>query len=518
MADLQTAETISNSAAIAGLDPALQKAYQTFGSRSSFRGVDIGFRWRNGQRTDEISLRLHLQRKLPMDALLPAQRLPDHIDGIPLDVIEASYQPSLEPGAARRPSTRQPYTMGGLSCGRIGQDAGTIGLLVIDKTNGKPGILSNWHVLAGPGARRNDPILLLGDAGDEFDPRNHIANLKRWMLDRDGDAAFAELLPDQPWLPLQFGGLECIDQTRQARLGEILNKTTRTAESARARVDGKGLYRLQYETRPGLMEYRDIAGLNLIYETDVPTADGTVSSAGDSGAAWISANTGEAVALQIGGQVKSGAAAARPGQGVIACEMAPIFGKLELRLAGFEDLLAQNGQSATLTLQQKAHARLSHTIEEVAPTPLWPHPQHWVDATAAQKHSADRSGNAGHKENSGQVVPMVRTLQRENTSWRGSLGSTAGQFRIKKEVWQDRLYPALTDYDSTFEGVFLDEAIAQRVSAMDAHSIHAFFALLVNTSPRFSDLGVKQLLGSDFRGATTYFQICERIDALRGNF
>ncbi len=94
MADLHAVEKIGNAAPLtdlpADLDHVLQRAYQAFGCRSSFRGVDIGYRWTDGRRTNDICLRLHLQRKLHDTALLSSQRLPSHVDGIPLDVIEAA--------------------------------------------------------------------------------------------------------------------------------------------------------------------------------------------------------------------------------------------------------------------------------------------------------------------------------------------------------------------------------------------------------------------------------------------
>ncbi|OIQ39444.1 MAG: hypothetical protein BM558_11760 [Roseobacter sp. MedPE-SW] len=514
MADLHTAEKFDKTALSDDLNESLKRAYLAFGNRSNFRGIDIGYRWRQGQRTDEICLRMHVQRKLPIDALLPSQVLPSHVEGIALDVIEAAYQPSLEPGASRQSTTRQPYTMGGLSCGRSGEGAGTIGLVVIDRTTGKPGILSNWHVLAGPRARRNDPIMLLGERDDEFDPRNHIANLKRWMLDRSGDAALAELLPDQPWLPLQFGGLECISKTRSAKLGEILNKTSQASSAAQARVDGKGLYRLQYETRPGMMECRDIEGINLVYEADIPVTGGKVSSAGDSGSAWVSAASGEAVALQIGGQIASATGSSRSGQGVIANEMTPILENLGLRLANFEDLLAQNGQSAVLTRRQKSCAALAFDIEETMPSPLWPHPQHWADATASRPHQIPRLERNERKASDAQIVPMVRILPNGRASEWGNQATASRHFNVCHDIWQNRLYPALLDYDPNFRGVFLEEAITQRISAKDERSIHAFFSRLINGSARFDGIGLKQVLPDDFRGATKYMQICERIEYL----
>ncbi|WP_122075779.1 hypothetical protein [Pseudophaeobacter sp. EL27] len=522
MADLHTADTIGKTALPADMKNALHKAYQAFANRSNFCGVDIGYRWQHGQRTKDICLRLHVQRKLPIDALLPSQVLPTHVDGIALDVIEAAYQPSLEPGAARRSTARQPFTMGGLSCGRSGEGAGTIGLVVIDKTTGKPGILSNWHVLAGPRARCNDPIMQVEERNDEFDPRNHIANLKRWMLDRSGDAALAELLPDQPWLPLQFGGFDSISSTRSAELGELLNKTSHSPNSAQARVDGRGLYRLQYETRPGMLEYRDIEGLNLVYDDDVPVDSGRASFAGDSGSAWVSTTSGDAVALQIGGeiggQITSSKATGRNKQAVIACEIEPIFEKLKLRLASFEDLLIQNSQSAVLTHHQKAQATFSHNADEATPSPLWPHPQHWADSSAPQPQQIARLERHETSTFGAQIVPMVRILPNGRLPAADLSSSRSRRYNIGHEIWQNRLYPALLDYDPNFQGVFLDEAIAQRISAADDRNIHAFLSRLINGSARFDGIGLKQVLASDFRGATSYFQICDRIEQLLPRF
>lgn len=515
MAELHTAEPIRDTSFPADLDYPLAKAYQTFGHRSYFRGVDIGYRWRQGQRTDEICLRLHLDRKLPLDALMPSQVLPTHVEGVALDVIEAAYQPSLEPGAARRASTRHPYTMGGLPCGRSGEGAGTIGLVVIDKTTGKPGILSNWHVLAGPRARRNDPIMQLGERDDEFDPRNHIANLKRWMLNRSGDAALAELLPDQPWLPLQFGGFESISRVRSACLGEILNKTSRASSNAQARVDGRGLYRLQYETRQGMLEYRDIEGLKLVYETDIPVAGGKVSSAGDSGAAWVSAATGDAVALQIGGQTASANCLSSTQQGVIASEMAPILETLEIRLASFEDLLAQNGQNPVLTHRQQVCADMSHDSDEAMRAPQWPHPQHWVDASFSQPRRPRRPDRSETSPSAAQVVPMVRILPNEPAPLQPLLATTSQQSESGQDIWEKRLCPALLDYDPNFRGVLPAEPLVQRISIADERNINAFFSRLINRSERFDGIGLRQVLETDFTGATTYMQICVRIDALR---
>lgn len=518
MVERKKSGTIKETQAPADLEALLHRAHLTYGNRSNFCGVDIGYRWRQGRCLDEICLRLHVTSKLPLHALLPSQVFPSQLDGVALDVIEARYHPSLEPETARKSTTRQPYTMGGLSCCRSGEGIGTIGLVVIDTTTGKPGILSNWHVLAGPRARRNDPILQPAERDSDFDPRDRVARLKRWVLDRSGDAALAELLPDQPWLPLQFASFQNLRRVRHARLGEILNKTNRRASTIQARVDGEGLYRLRYETRPGVFEFRDIAGFKLVSEGGTPVQSDKMSSAGDSGAAWISANSEAAVGLQFGGQMPSGMPSEYAYQGSIACAIPTVFEKLQLRLATFEDLMAQNDPDAVRTPRQKAHAALFSPSGSGSTMPAeLPHPRLWQDSLRNTPPTEPRDKRTGERLPLGDIVPLVRILPSGRVP-ASSLDSQMPPSRrqdIVQDLWSERLYPALMDYDRNFKGVYLDEAIAQRISAVDSRSLDAFFTRLINSSVHFNGLGVKQVQDSDFEGVLTYMQVCERIDALR---
>ena len=49
---------------------------------------------KDGTRRDEIVLRVHLREKVDRDLLSAAELLPTEVDGVPLDVIQASYAPS----------------------------------------------------------------------------------------------------------------------------------------------------------------------------------------------------------------------------------------------------------------------------------------------------------------------------------------------------------------------------------------------------------------------------------------
>ena len=54
-------------------------------------GVDLGFKWKGGQMTDTLSIRVHVARKKLNIELNEMELFPTEIQGIPVDVIEASY-------------------------------------------------------------------------------------------------------------------------------------------------------------------------------------------------------------------------------------------------------------------------------------------------------------------------------------------------------------------------------------------------------------------------------------------
>ena len=49
-------------------------------------GVGIGYRYRDGNRTDEVVIVVMVERKLTLDALSESDIIPAEIDGIPVDV------------------------------------------------------------------------------------------------------------------------------------------------------------------------------------------------------------------------------------------------------------------------------------------------------------------------------------------------------------------------------------------------------------------------------------------------
>ena len=85
------AETVSESTvqdAIAELD----KVRDDLMERPGVTAVDVGLRYRGGELTDELAIRVHVARKLPREALAADQLLPEKLGRFPVDVLEVAYE------------------------------------------------------------------------------------------------------------------------------------------------------------------------------------------------------------------------------------------------------------------------------------------------------------------------------------------------------------------------------------------------------------------------------------------
>lgn len=353
------------------LNQAMAEALRLFGHRENLTAVDIGYVWHEDKRTDDVAVRIHVSHKIPETELESSIVFPSSILGVPVDVIEGNYRiPEAAPLPSSAHQTRLPFVMAGMSCGRRGGGTGTIGAIVKDRISGRPGILSNWHVLAGAYARPGDPILHPGELDGGYGTADEVANLGRWMLDSDGDAAMAFLNPGTSWLPLQIGLFTEINGTRQPKLGEVLAKSGRTTGVTHARVDGYGIYRLRYEVRPGQLETRDISGFKLVAVDHGNPDDLELSAAGDSGSFWVDPDRKEAVGLHFAGETSH-----HPSdEHAIACMVNTVLDRLDVEPAKFEDVYAA-AEAASADLQ-----RAYGFAPTFGPTPFpipYPQPRPW---------------------------------------------------------------------------------------------------------------------------------------------
>lgn len=117
----------------------LEKHGQRLKKRKGVIGCSIGFREVEGERTKELCIKIHVEKKICPEKLHPNQCLPKSLGGIPIDVVERrKYEPlrTVQGGmfiaAEHSPSER-----------------GTLGLVTYTPVNKEPRLLTNAHVVIG---------------------------------------------------------------------------------------------------------------------------------------------------------------------------------------------------------------------------------------------------------------------------------------------------------------------------------------------------------------------------------
>ena len=74
---------------------ALAKVAGNWMSRSGVVSVEVARRWRDGAPTDEVGIRVTVQRKLPRGEVSSSELFPSSLEGFPVDVVEGR-PPQLE--------------------------------------------------------------------------------------------------------------------------------------------------------------------------------------------------------------------------------------------------------------------------------------------------------------------------------------------------------------------------------------------------------------------------------------
>jgi hypothetical protein len=193
-----------------------QKHYKKLLENKNVVGVGVGRKIVNGRTTGELSIKVYVEKKQVLSRLSDSDIIPKTIDGVKTDVIEIGkirFQ-------GRRDRNRP--TQGGDSIGSCHSlaygyiSAGTLGLALIDKIDGKEVLLSNNHVIANLDtdtenrANAGDPIVQPGTLDGGSCSTDRIGTLKRWIpftLTGDNliDAAVADLDNEVDALECQVG-------------------------------------------------------------------------------------------------------------------------------------------------------------------------------------------------------------------------------------------------------------------------------------------------------------------------
>jgi hypothetical protein len=316
----------SNYSSQSRLQEAYEKAYKAYMVRANVTGIDIGYKYINGEKTDNIVVRIHVKEKISESNLEASEILPKEIDGIPVDVIQAIYQPQIYIKSTFERRTRRDAIQPGLSISHPKVTAGTFGAVVYDNVTERPCILSNWHVLVGSSdASPGDPILQPGSFDGGRLHRDRVGQLERSILERDGDAAIAFLDPasGRSVLLAQFGTGVVLKSARMFTIGEILEKSGRTTGVTRGKVDGAGTYKVNYPVGE-----REIDGFKLVSIRVRNADDEEISLGGDSGSIWYDPVTKEGVGLHFAGETDASPIA----EHALACHLPRVLVALDVSL------------------------------------------------------------------------------------------------------------------------------------------------------------------------------------------
>jgi len=260
-------------------------------------GVGVGHEVVAGKRTDRISVRVYVRRKVPKTELPSEAVLPDSIDGIPVDVIEDEFwihqQPPVTLEDHRRPHN---FLVGGISIGNfLVGGSGTLGVSVFDNRTGQEMLLSNWHVLcAREQCQAGEPIIQPGTGGGDIGTANDlVARLLRAELTPDVDAATAQP-SGQRLLFKDVLEIGLVEASSRAALGMSVRKSGRTSgltagivTDVSADVDVNG-----YPN--GTQSFRN----QIVIE-----GTGEISVPGDSGSVWVD-DANQVVGLNFAGSTK----------------------------------------------------------------------------------------------------------------------------------------------------------------------------------------------------------------------
>src|SRR5262249_5893715 len=271
-------------------------------------GGGVGYRRVRGRRTDQICIRVYVRRKLPRNELRAQDVLPESVEGVPIDVIEARFK-AHQDGVENRQHFNP--LVGGIIIGNpVSNSFGTLGVSVFDNVLGEDMILSNWHVLCGrPDCAPGEPIVpgvIPPDVEvkkENIIQENAVARLHRFALTDEVDAATARLNGFRFVLKSVFR-IDTVDDIATAALGMAVWKSgARTGLTPGVVSDVDGDIEIDYsEFGMGDRDFNH----QLVIEGDV-----AISLAGDSGSVWVD-DSNRVVGLNFAGDDDGKQAIANP--------------------------------------------------------------------------------------------------------------------------------------------------------------------------------------------------------------
>lgn len=269
-----------------------QSNEETLFKLENVNAIGIGYKESKNKATEQLCIKVFVQKKLKESELSKSQIVPKEINGIKTDVFQIG-EIKAEPNTAKiRPAKP------GYSIGHYRITAGTFGAIARDKCYPcNYYILSNNHVLANSNAAAiGDAILQPGRVDGGVNPRDRIATLSKFVPIKFGsierynlvDAAIAKPLNSN----LVIGAIHKLGipkGTQEATLKMDVIKTGRTTGTTTNKVIGiEATIAVNYGAS-GIAYFKD------------QFLTGDMSDGGDSGSLLLNRSTGKAVGLLFAG-------------------------------------------------------------------------------------------------------------------------------------------------------------------------------------------------------------------------
>lgn len=296
--------------------------------------TSVGIGHKNGDGPICIQFTVSAKGDSVIESLL-TKRIPETIEvegqEFPTDVIQRTFHPSYKMVETEQLDDRRKRVdpiRPGVSVSHIAETAGTLGLVVFDRTTGVACILSNWHVLHGNNGRVGDTIVQPGPFDDNNVALNTAGTLLRSHLGAAGDCALARIR--QRDFDRSVYGLDVVPKRMaQVELGDAVVKSGRTTAVTYGivrRVDV--MSKIDYGNPAGVQA---IGGFEIGPDPDRPAEDEEISKGGDSGSAWLIAD-GDKPTDIFAGLHFAGEAGANTDEHALACYPASIQKKLDFVL------------------------------------------------------------------------------------------------------------------------------------------------------------------------------------------
>ncbi len=318
-------------------DPTLSKAYlsaiRKYLKQPGVTGVDWGYRYVNGIRTEEKTVRVHFEHEALHPAVamrlasltLPAAHLPQlpDIHGVALHTISARYGAQPESSgqlATTRPTDPVDPIQPGVSISHVAGAGGTLGLIVTDLSTTSKCLLSCHHVMFGtPTAKKKDVVV---QPAHGVSPAANVGRIVRGIRNSEIDAAIARVEGTRGTASAMFGSGDEVRSVELVKLGARVKKAGAVTRETHGIVDGLGVYNIGSSSA----DQRKILGFRIVPDTTQAGAMAIVSQPGDSGAVWYTSGGNAGVGLHVAGDTRHDST----GEFGIACHLQSVFARLNI--------------------------------------------------------------------------------------------------------------------------------------------------------------------------------------------